>query len=256
MSLDRASRAVDALDPTRPILVGLDFDGTLSPIVPRPELALLPLAARRALARLARKPRAHVAIVSGRGLDDVRLRVGLDGLHYAGNHGLEIAGPLLRWRHPLAAARREELARLIRHLRREIVIDGVLLEHKELGLSVHYRMAQAGARETLRSRLARALRAAAPRFRLAGGHMVWEVRPRARWDKGHALRRIAQRLGRRTQTMFAGDDVSDEEAFRTLGPRALTIRVGGAGPTAARFRVEGPADVRRLLERLARRLPD
>lgn len=236
------------------MLVGLDFDGTLSPIAPRPELAQLPRQAKALLERLARRPGAHVAVISGRALDDVRLRVGLDGLHYAGNHGLEIDGPALTWRHPAARRTRAELAQLVERLKREIVVDGVLIEHKDLSLSVHYRMAEARSHEPIRARVARAVRRAARGFRVLPGHMVWEVRPRARWNKGLALRRIAEGLGGRPQLVFIGDDRSDEEAFRSLGASALSVRVGGSGRTAARFRVEGPADVRTVLGRLCRLL--
>ena len=249
----RLERALLSTLGRRPLLLGLDFDGTLAPLASRPERARLTAAAKRLLARLAGRPDCEVAIVSGRELADLKARVGVPGLHYAGNHGLEIDGPLARWSHPRA----DEVRRAIRavksalgpEVRRE---PGIIIEDKSLTLSIHYRLAQPGRREPLRSRVASAVRRAARGMRLSFGHMVWEVRPRVRWNKGDALLDLARRLPGRPAIVMIGDDRTDEEAFRRLGRRAISVRVGDADSTHAGFRLASPQEVLSLLERLAR----
>jgi trehalose 6-phosphate phosphatase len=98
------------------ILLFLDFDGTLAPIVEDPGMARMPTDTREALSLIALDPKISLAIISGRALSDLRLRVGLDNLIYAGNHGLEISGPGLAFIEPVAAERLKALGELSRHL--------------------------------------------------------------------------------------------------------------------------------------------
>lgn len=243
-------RALESARARSPLLLGLDFDGTLAPIVPRPESARLPGATRSSLRRLIARGGCDVAILSGRSLPDLRARARLPGLLYAGNHGLEFAGACGRWVHPRAAAASREVRSVAQRLGRSLAgLRGVLLRDKRLSLSVHYRLASrslAGPLEaTIRANLARP-----SRLRLFGGRDVWELRPRVRWNKGDALLELARRLGGTRSLVFIGDDATDEEAFRTLGRRAVCVRVG-QGRTLASYRLAGPSAVRRLLDFLA-----
>jgi trehalose 6-phosphate phosphatase len=122
------------------ITILLDFDGTLAPIVERPEIAAITADVRNVIERLAAQPGAEVAIVSGRALEDVRARVAIDGIVYAGNHGMEIEGPGIWRMHPDAAAARPLLERVIESAAPAIAsIEGATLEDKGLTLSIHYR---------------------------------------------------------------------------------------------------------------------
>lgn len=240
----------------RKIMVGLDFDGTLSPFVRRPSKARLPSRMRRLIAGLARRPRVRLAIISGRSLKDIKARVGLRGVYFSGNHGLEIQGPGLVWRHPRARAAHGDAKAVARELAGKLeLFPGALLENKGLSLSVHYRMARREDHPRIEKLMAKVLGPYRGRLKLASGKMVWEVRPKAAWNKGHALLKIAGSPGKAADLIFVGDDQTDEEGFRVLGPSAVTVRVGPAPKTAARFQIEGQGQVYSLLSLLDRTIP-
>lgn len=225
-------------------LVALDFDGTLSPLVRRPQAAKLPAATRRLLLRLSRVPGVRLAFVSGRALADLARRVRVPGAFYSGNHGLEVRGPGLAWSHP--GARVPELRRAARDLRRiSELFPGTLLEDKRLTLAFHYRGMAARAVPSLRASLRRAL--SPYRLELRDGKKTFEVRPRVAWNKGDAVLKIARAANAGRRIVFVGDDRTDEDVFALLRPRGVTVKVG-PGPTAARFRVARQEDVLRLLQ--------
>lgn len=238
------------------LLVALDFDGTLAPIVPEPEAATILPEARAALEQLRRRPDTRVAVVSGRALADVRGRVGVPGLVYAGNHGLEIGGDGLHWRHPAAAAQRERLEACGRALTAALApLGGVWVEDKGLTLSVHYRRAtdpEAGAKAW-----EAAQRACDGGLRLTPGKEVINVVPAVDWDKGDAVRAILDRLdpggGRGVWAIFIGDDRTDEDAFRALEGRGDGVLVADrpAPDTAAHSYLPSIQEVPALLRALA-----
>jgi len=232
----------------------LDYDGTLTPIVSRPEMAVLDPAMRERLRRLAAL--CPVAIVSGRDLVDLRGRVGLDGLIYAGSHGFDIEAPSggrqfgLEYRPALQAA--------AERLGRELAgITGVLMEAKAFGVAVHTRNV---ADEASKARVRAAVEAAhaeSGRLRLTFGKEVLELRPDLDWDKGHAVLSLieAERMEGRLP-VYVGDDLTDEDAFRALAGRAagaaLGLQVGDHGQaTAATHRLPDIASVGALLDALA-----
>jgi trehalose 6-phosphate phosphatase len=230
-------------------LLFLDYDGTLTPIVRRPEEALLPEGARRLLESLSAAPGCRVAIVSGRRLDEVRDLVGLPGLAYAGNHGLEMAWPGGEWVHPEARGVRAELEALKGELPPE-AWPGVWVEDKGLTLTVHYRQAEPAVVPELSEVLARLLEPRAERLLVRSGKMSYEVRPRLDWDKGQAVLKLAGLLapGGGWGLFYAGDDATDEDAFRVLGEEGLGVLVGERRETYAGFCLP---DSRALLELLA-----
>src|SRR4051794_43995 len=135
-ALDRWPEIAARLAGRRPALF-LDYDGTLSPIAPRPELATLPEATRELLARLSK--RMPVAVLSGRGREDVAALVGLPDLIYAGSHGFDIAGPALRYELDEVIPR--TIAAAAERLQADLAgIPGVLVEPKRFAVAVHYRL--------------------------------------------------------------------------------------------------------------------
>jgi trehalose 6-phosphate phosphatase len=254
--------ANDLIDPIRKgradaglVLLGLDFDGTLAPIVPHPEDAALPAATRAVLAALAGRPDTRVALISGRSLSDVRRRVGLDAVFYAGNHGLEIEGPGVHRVHAEAEAAIDRLGQLAAALEREVgAMDGVIVEDKGLTLSVHFRLVRDPAAGQAVADAVEQACARVPQVRLSHGKKVVEIRPDVDWHKGRALQFLRAELlaGIAAPVLFIGDDRTDEDAFRVVGDGGHAIFVGESPPpdTAAHAVLPSPDAVAAFLQRL------
>lgn len=237
----------------RPV-VCLDFDGTLAEIAPKPELARMTRPMRSALEQVAR--RWHTAIISGRSLEDVRRLAGIEGLVYAGNHGLEIEGPPgsgISYR--LGAEYRDAVKRSAAQLRQTLSdIDGLLIEDKGYSLSVHYRLADpAGFART--EAAVEAIAAQFPELAKRNGKMVFELRPRIEWDKGRALMWLLESIdgdAGEVLPLYIGDDVTDEDAFDAITDRGIGILVSERPQkTAASYQLRDPDEVCRFLQRLA-----
>jgi trehalose 6-phosphate phosphatase len=235
------------------VLACMDFDGTLVPIRDRPEQCHLDPGVRRVLAELARSAGIRVGIVSGRELTDLRARVGVPGVAYAGNHGLEIDAPRAVFRHPVAASRRPSLERVVHDLRAALAdFAGAWVEDKGMSASVHFRQ--------VRSSLLPAVRATVDRvalptvesgeFVLRSGKSVLEVRPAVDWNKGSAVHWLAAHTfpsGGAETIIYIGDDDTDEDAFREIG-EGIGVCVGTRPATAAKYFVPESRDVGLLLD--------
>lgn len=244
---DRLARSAPA--------VFLDYDGVLSPIVERPEDAVLDAATRRALVRLA--DRCPVAIVSGRDLHDVRSMVGVDGLVYAGSHGWDISGMDVK-----AEPRGEEYLPALDAAERELDdrvtdIAGVRVERKRFAIAVHFRQVDDADVDRL-EQVVRRIAADHPKLRTTGGKRIFELRPDLDWNKGTAVIWLLTQLGLDRDDVvpiYVGDDETDEDAFRALEHRGVGVIVGPEAPTAASHVLEDTEQARDFLERLAD-LPD
>ena len=237
-------------------VVLLDYDGTLTPIVARPELALLSPGMRDTLRRLA--ARLPVAVVSGRDVAVVAQLVGVEGLAYAGSHGLDIIG--FGQGAPRLQAARDflpQLAAAESALRQATAgIAGALVERKQFSVALHVRLVAPAARAAAESVVEQVARAQ-PSLRRERGKMVFELRPDIDWDKGRAVCWLLESLGRElSSALFVGDDLTDEAAFRALAGRGLGVVVGATDrPTAADLRLGSPEEVQTLLGRLADAAP-
>lgn len=223
------------------LLVASDFDGTLAPIAPAPDLALADVGSLDALRRLAGLESTHVAVISGRSRADVRERLGsVDAITVVGGHGADVDGM------PEPEAGKVEA---LRHAMASIAAryPGSLVEPKRTGVAAHYRHVETTRHEAFR----REAREAAERLGcplVREGIFVVEagVVPA---DKGEALRSLAHRFHAHA-AIFLGDDVTDEDALGALRPQDVGVHVGSAeGPAA--FVVRGPGEVREVLEFLA-----
>jgi trehalose 6-phosphate phosphatase len=242
---DDARETLEALARERALLV-FDFDGTLAPIVERPAEARM-RDSTRALLRVA-SLLYPCAVVSGRSRADLAPRLdGVPLLAFVGNHGAEAGfGPVDRSPRPVVVAWKEALRERLAD------VQGVEIEDKGLSLAIHYRRAL----DPAAGRLARAAAEALDGVRVFGGHEVVNVAPVEAPDKGAAVGEILARIGWR-KALYVGDDVTDEDAFVAEGV-AVSIRVGRAEGSAARWYVPGQADVDALLQALisARRRVD
>jgi trehalose 6-phosphate phosphatase len=241
------------------LAVLLDFDGTLAEIADRPDDVHLDPSLRGLLERLGHNPRILVGVISGRALEDIRRRVGLEHILYAGNHGLELAGPGWTLAHDDAVEARGLVAaccdRLSLRLRD---VHGALVENKGLSASVHFRLVPRKNIETVRRIVLEELGRVPPgRLVAREGKMVLEILPMVDWDKGKTARWLLEHaLGSgweaRCTVIYVGDDSTDEDAFVALADTGITIRVAPyPQPTAARYQVRTVGEVGRLLEALA-----
>jgi len=242
------------------LLLLTDFDGTLSPIVGRPGEAALPEDTRRAVETLVSHESVSVAVVSGRALSDIKDRVGIQGVTYAGNHGIEIEGPWLKFVYPPAEAVRPVIRHLYSRLSEALAgFEGAFVEDKGIALSVHYRLV----REDRVDELKRACEETVRRLRSEGkirtteGKKVYEVRPGVLWDKEDAIVLLmsgwTSSTGSSTSlAIFLGDDLTDEGGFKVVNKHeGVSIYVGETGrSTAARYFLRSPAEVAEFLQRL------
>ena len=237
--LDHLPGIASSLHRAPHILLFLDFDGTLAPIVEDPSMARMPTETREALTLFALDPKVSLAIISGRAIADLRQRVGLENLIYAGNHGLEINGPGVDFIEPVAAERLKALGELSRHLRARLHgIPGVEVENKVLSASVHFRRTPAGRVAEIRKAVNDAVIFDGHPFAVTEGRKVLEIRPRVPWDKGRAVRGILQTAGKPDALpIYLGDDATDEDAFEAL-PEGITVSVGKAHETSAQYYLE------------------
>ena len=236
------------------LLIGLDFDGTLSPIVDRPQDARLDTGMQHRLGQLSAL--VPTAVVSGRDLDVLHALVPVAGLSLVGSHGLEMS-------HPDGTVERSDgldrsdadLSALVKRLHCATAsLQGVLVEPKRHSVAVHWRMA-ALSEQTAAERVVLDAAREAASFKVVTGKMVAELRPAIERDKGGAialLRAAAVVDGKSPTVLYIGDDVTDEDAFQTLDPaRDVGILVASSPrPSAAAWRVHDIAAVADLLDRL------
>ena len=235
------------------IAVFLDYDGTLTPIVSHPQDAWLFDSMQQALRELAAC--APVAILSGRDLNDVRGRVQVDGIVYAGSHGFDIAGAG-GLRRQLGTTYLSVLDTAEAELREALdEIPGAQLERKHFAVAAHYR----NVKENDAFGVAQAVDAVAARhreLRRINGKKVYELLPGIDWDKGKALMWLLEELRLESHSggirpIYIGDDSTDEDAFRALKQMGVGILVSEQSqPTAATYSLKDPAEVEQFLRAL------
>jgi trehalose 6-phosphate phosphatase len=248
--------------PDKPIALFLDFDGTLAPIAPTPEEAVIPKENKLLLQKLSTHKRCKVTIVSGRSMEDLKNKLKLENIIYVGNHGLEIQGLRIHFENLLPVNMKRSIQEINDALTRTMTpIPGVVLENKALTLSLHYRLVEEKDIMPIKKIF---IKICEP-YRRKGeiqirfGKKVLEVRPCIKWNKGHAVSWLLKKYSlaaEETLTPFyMGDDETDEDAFTILKETGYTVVVGNQ-PSEARYYVENTAKVTWLLEQILKWLDD
>ena len=242
----------------RSLYLFLDYDGTLSPIVRDPGRAILSPRMKRRLERLVRAGRCRIAVISGRALPDIRDRVGIAGIVYGGNHGLEVEGAGVTYRCPVPFTARRALDDVRGKLEKALSpVPGVFLEDKGLSLTVHFRKAKRVELPVVE----RAVEEAAGPYRIPGGidvrpgKEVFELRPFIAWNKGKTVLWLLEEGvagGEALVPVCVGDDRTDEDAFRAVRDRGVAVFVGEPRATEARYYLRNIGEVAAFLGRLAR----
>jgi trehalose 6-phosphate phosphatase len=218
----------------------LDYDGTLTPIVSRPEEAILSNDMRALLKELSGL--ITIAIVTGRDKEDVEILVGIDQLIYAGSHGYIISGPNGLWmQHPDSSKIIEELDLIekeVSALLQEKTV-GAMTDRKLYAIGMHFRNARPRDEATVYE-IANNMIKKYPGFKLGEGKKIVEIKPNLDWHKGKAMLWIMDALGYSQREdiipIFIGDDITDEDAFGVLVDKGAGILVGDHGrETSARF---------------------
>jgi trehalose 6-phosphate phosphatase len=245
----------------RRLLLMSDFDGTLAAIAEQPEKAVMPENTRLLLQKLSVQPRVKVGIISGRALADLKSKVNIEGVIYAGNHGFEIQGPGLNFINPIA----DEIIPVFRVVRQILnmttgSIKGVFVEDKGVTLSVHYRQADESRAEAVPQIVEHSVRIPllAGLLKLTHGKKVVEVRPAVDWDKGRAIRLLMKRYGkggRRSGLLpiYIGDDLTDEDGFKVIDRygEGISIHIGDQSKdSAAKYYLNSSDEVPLFLNEL------
>jgi len=183
---------------------------------------------------------AFVCIVTGRSLDDIKRLVALENIAYIGNHGLEVCWGHKSWVHPQAIKNRGALKILLSEIEKTTAhFHHLMVEDKGITASLHFRRMDPTLIPIVQKIVEDAVHRSCQRFLLAEGKKVLEIRPNLRWDKGKGIRKLQRWVPRGDSPLavYIGDDQTDEDAFRALNRKAITIHVGCRKDSLARYRM-------------------
>lgn len=237
----------------------LDCDGTLAPISDTPGKAVVPREARILLDLLSHKNNCRIAIISGRNLTDIKKRIGLKDIIYSGNHGFQIEGPKIRHELGIAAGYKEVLRRIKANLENKLSgIKGVFVEDKKLSLALHFRLADKKQLPFVKAAFYEStiFYLAGNKIKLSSGKKILEVRPPVYWDKGRAVLWLLARRqlipgAKKVFPVYLGDDITDEDAFRALKRKGLTVFVGKSASSGADYYLKDTKEVIKFLRLIA-----
>ncbi|GMR04609.1 MAG: hypothetical protein BMS9Abin23_0509 [Thermodesulfobacteriota bacterium] len=231
----------------RMVFLFLDYDGTLTPIVSTPDEARLADDMRSIVKRL--KEKVPVAVISGRSLADIRERVGIEGIIYAGNHGAEVwdgEKTVVSQNH---TEKRVLLEELIVELREKLDhIHGVIVEDKGVTASIHFRLIKPRDLAEFFDIFSSTVKGSETAFRITSGKKVFEIRPIDIWNKGDVVEWITKKIMPGRKPVYIGDDTTDEDAYRAIKGRGVSINVGTSA--VSEYCLNNQGEVKRFLELL------
>uniref|UniRef100_A0A8W7K8E8 Trehalose 6-phosphate phosphatase n=2 Tax=Anopheles albimanus TaxID=7167 RepID=A0A8W7K8E8_ANOAL len=216
------------LKPGEPLALLLDYDGTLAELTSHPNLTQMSGEMRQALRNIADSGKAFVAVISGRDVDGVKEKIGLENIIYSGNHGLEVLYPNgTRHNQGIPNDVAGNFDKMIDHLTREVVHHGSWVENKRVSITFHFREAEQQYVTEMARRAKEIIESYG--YRANEAHASVEGKPPVQWNKGLAAEYI---LGtsfdpswRQRKVIFAGDDTTDEDVMQMIKGSGRSFRV-------------------------------
>jgi trehalose-phosphatase len=238
------------------VLLFLDYDGTLTPILENPDKAFISKQTRNLLEKLSANPACMVAIVTGRAAKDIKGKIGIKNIIYASNHGLQIQGPKISFTAPLPADFRKVLRKIKSRLKKALrSVKGLLLEDKGVTLGVHYRLVN---NQYVSFVVWTLLKITTPYIHkkeivVDFGKKVFEIKPPIDWNKGSAILWLLNKhksafLDRPILPIYIGDDATDEDAFNVIKDKGLTIFAGHPKTSHAKYYLKNTREVFKFLK--------
>ncbi len=236
----------------------LDYDGTLAPIVKTPEVATISKETKLLLFELSENPCCKIAVISGRSLEDIKKKLGLNNIIYSGNHGLEIQGPQIRFVTQISESYKKTLEQIMKDLNKKISpFKGAFIEDKGFSLALHFRLVKSKFVHLVKTAFHETviLHLVKNKIKIRAGKKILEVRPILEWDKGKVVlwllaRQKFIRSGCEVFPIYIGDDSTDEDAFKALKHIGITIFVGNPKPSHAQYYLEDTNEVKEFLKRI------
>lgn len=238
---------------SKPCWLFFDFDGTLAPIADFPARAKLQPQTRQLLQQLSSIHDWRIGAVSGRQLVDLVRKIKLKRITYIGNHGIEILNRKRLFIEPNAKRKEPAMQNLATDLSTALQpIKGALLENKRYTLSIHYRHVKEPQHKAVFDLIMKGLARSSLKTSavLRQGKKVVEIRPDSGWNKGKGVEWILQRFPVGNRVFFIGDDNTDEDVFRIMKNRAITVRVGRLRGSAAAYYLPKQNQINGLLKKL------
>jgi len=234
------------------IVLFLDYDGTLVPIKKHPALAIISIKQINILKSLTKRFNVIPILVSGREYSNIKKLVPIKNLIIASNHGFRITNGRENWIHPKVKALVPEIKKILRTLKSKLKsFPGAMVEDKKITITVHYRNAKISSVPAIKEIVEEIIKPGSPKLKLTEGKKIFEIRPNIHWNKGEAVTRILkiERLRKKKGIIvYIGDDKTDEDAFKKLDGRGITIRVGYSGNSSAKYFVKSTNEVQKFLE--------
>lgn len=242
------------IKPHHRIILFLDYDGTLVPIKKTPSLAILPNTIREQLQRLAEQHNLSLVLITGRSHSDIKNLVRIKNITIVSNHGYQISTGKKKWIHPEVKRFLPLLKKISQSLMESLKpFPETLVEDKELTLTVHFRNEEKRLVPLVKKNISRIVQEHFTKLKTTTGKKIIEVRPNIAWDKGKAVLKVLTmfRFQKNKRTIiYIGDDKTDEDAFKVIRHKAITIRVGRNKSTHAEYYLRNPHEVEEFLDKI------
>lgn len=245
-------RLIEKITSQRKIILFLDYDGTLVPIKSKPSFAVLSASMHKLLKKLAIHSNISFIMVTGRSFPDIKKLMGIKKITYISNHGFQISGDKIKWIHPDAKCNISILKKIFLLLKNALrAFPESFVENKLLTLSIHYRNVRNDFIPFVEQIVTTTIQPFLKNINSTTGKKVIEIRPNINWNKGKSVLKVLALLQHRinkNSIVYIGDDKTDEDAFKALRNKAITIHIGSNMKTQAHYYLHNTKQVKTFLE--------